>query len=96
MKIFGQENLGRPDLEVNSYIRDFNNFLDKEFPGQEPLSPQALLVFTNPKVTIQVKDAPFQALSINKFKDFIRKKGKVSPAKQEMIAKIQEFIGEPK
>ncbi len=76
LKIFGQESLGRPDLDARYAIDDLRKFLEKEFPDLERPEVNAVLVFTNKKAELEIEDSPFPAVSLEKVKDFIRKKGK--------------------
>ena len=88
LKIFAQEGLGRPDLEVSSNKADLQRFLDKSAPGSEFPSIQAVLVFTNEKVTIDTEESPTPNLQIKKLKDFIRKTAKDNPASIEQITQV--------
>jgi hypothetical protein len=85
LKLFAQEGLGRPDLEVASNTADLERFLEKTSPEAEFPPIQTVLVFTNEKVTIDVEDAPTPTLPIKKLKDFIRKTAKETPASMDKI-----------
>lgn len=76
MKLFGQEGLGRPDLEVKSSIDDVNKFLHKELSEETSVPVNAVLVFTHPQVEVDAPDAPIATLKADKLKDYIRKRQK--------------------
>ena len=92
LKLFGQESLGRPDLEANSYITDMQNWLAKKFPGQTMPTPEAILVFTNSKADLQVEGAPIPTMMEDKIKDFIRKKAKTAATPAGALLSIQAAL----
>ncbi|NPV56732.1 MAG: hypothetical protein HPY76_08685, partial [Anaerolineae bacterium] len=49
LKIFAQENLGRPDLEVEATQADMHKFMQQEFPENAMPKISTVLVFTNEK-----------------------------------------------
>ena len=94
MKIFAQENIGRPDLEIGAEIDSFKKFLTKELPGTAFPEPQAVLLFTNEKAEIQADNAPVPTMAAGKLKDFIRKSAKdknvrLSP---EQLSELQNVL----
>jgi hypothetical protein len=95
LKIFAQEGLGRPDLEIQSETEALARFLKKKFPELETPPIQAAMVFFHPDVDLQVEeDAPVQALPGAKLKDFIRKTAKEKPISLDAVSTIQDFLGE--
>jgi hypothetical protein len=88
LKIFAQEGLGRPDLEVTSNTTDLARFFEKSSPGVEFPPIQAVLVFTNEKVTINVEESPIPTLTIKKLKEFIRKAAKDFPVSTAKVSQI--------
>jgi len=76
LKLFGQENLGRPELDARYVVSDFAKFASKNFPEIEIPEVQPVLVFTNKKATLDLADSPLPAVPLEKLKDFIRKRSK--------------------
>jgi hypothetical protein len=77
MRMFGQENLGRPDLESEAEIDSAKRYLKRVLPeGTEIPQVNSLLLFANPKVELKVEDAPLPALTPKDLKDFLREKSK--------------------
>jgi hypothetical protein len=77
MRLFGQENLGRPDLESDAEIDSAKRYLKKVLPeGTEVPQVNSLLLFANPKVELKVDGAPLPALTPKDLKDFLREKTK--------------------
>jgi hypothetical protein len=92
MKIFAQEGLGRPDLEVAAEVGSVKEFIARQFDDEEKIPPvNAALVFTNPKVEVNIpedENPPAETVEIVKLKDLIRRKAKekgLSPSKVEQI-----------
>jgi hypothetical protein len=76
LKVFAQESMGRPDMDVKSSLEDIQKFVNKELGDMEKPPIQAAVVFTNPKVEVKAPEAPIPTLEVDKLKDLIRKKVK--------------------
>ena len=94
LKIFGQEGIGRPDLEIESEVDKMEIFLKKNLPDLEIPPINVALVFFHPDVNLQVDDAPTPTLPDKKLKDLIRKEAKTKPISMSDIQAIQDFLGE--
>ncbi len=94
LKIFGQENIGRPDLEASYAIEDLSKFLKKTLgDANNPLpTPQAVLVFTNPKAILEIEESPIPAVPLAKLKDFMRRQAKENPAPAPVIQALQQAL----
>jgi hypothetical protein len=92
MKIFGQENLGRPDVEAENEIRTLKKFLAKHFEESEIPEIKSALVFTNEDVEVNAGDSPVAAMKLKQLKEFLRQKSKDKPLSQEQIKKIIEVL----
>jgi hypothetical protein len=96
LKIFAQEGIGRPDLEIESETEGLLKFLRKSLPKETEMPEiRAALVFSNPEVDLQVDDAPAPALPVKKLKDFMRSTAKQKPISFEMVRLIQNTIAPP-
>jgi hypothetical protein len=96
MKIFAQESLGRPDLEVASEVETIEKFLKQKL-GEDSKTPdiQVALVFTNPKAEILVNgdaEAPAYTVKADNLKDLVRKKGKQKSISPETARQIQDLL----
>ena len=58
LRLFAQEGIGRPGLEIESDISRLDKFFQKKFPQMEPPGLNASLVFFHPDVVLDVDDAP--------------------------------------
>jgi len=94
LRLFAQEGIGRPDLEIESDIDQLSKFLKKRLPDIEIDPINAALVFFHPDVVLQVEDAPTPTLFSKKLKDFIRKKAKEAPLSPEIYEGIQAVLEE--
>lgn len=93
-RIIGQEGVSHPDQEAKAYSADLEKMLKKELPDTElpPILP--LIVFTNPKTTVQAADAPVPTIHVEKLKDFVRRKTKETPAGIAALQAVKEVLPE--
>lgn len=91
-RLVGQEGIGRPDLEAESYQSDLIKFLKKSIPEEELPRIQPVIVFTNPKASVQAQDAPIPTMHVEKLKDYIRRSVKEAPANPEAIRQVLELL----
>jgi hypothetical protein len=94
MKIFGQEGLGRPDLEIQAEVESVRKHLLKKLPDQEVPPIQAALVFTNESTELDADEAPVPTVPTRKLKEVIRKSAKAKPISVEKLKQIKEAIEE--
>lgn len=95
MKIFAQESLGRPELEVQGDETRISNFFSENF-GEE-LTPETYtaLVFTNSNVEIVLSEddpPPAETIYVAKLKDLIRKFSKAKTLSYEKVEQITNVI----
>jgi hypothetical protein len=96
MRIFGQENLGRPDLEAGAETNAVKNYFEKKLPeGVEVPEVNAALLFAHPQVEIQVEEAPLPALTPKDLKDFLRGKSKEKPIGSLTLAEVEKVLPQP-
>jgi hypothetical protein len=90
-RIFGSEGLGNPSLEAEATEKDFLKLISR-FPEIQNLpDPMPVAVFTSKDITLEVDDAPFLTVSVDKVKASIRKNADL-PEKQK--AAVKELIRE--
>jgi hypothetical protein len=95
LRVFAQESIGRPDLEIVSETRALLAFIKKRAPDIEPPEIKVGLVMTNEKTEIDegIQDAPAVPIAVKKLKETIRKlskEGGISPLK---LAALQAAYG---
>jgi hypothetical protein len=92
LRIFGQEGLGRPDLEAPAEASTLDKFIKKNIPDMEVIEPNVALVFINDRAELEVKEAPLLTIPIKELKNTIRKSAKVKPLSPEVIKQINELF----
>jgi len=95
MRIFAQEGLGRPDLELVSELDTMNKFLEKRLPGSELPPAQAILVFTHPQVEIDIpegEEPPAPSVTLKELKEVIKKAAKSKALSAERAQALQDAL----
>jgi hypothetical protein len=92
LRIFGQEGLGRPELEASSAVEAIDKYLKKNIQDVEIKEPNVALVFVNDKADLEVEGAPVLTLPLKELKNTIRKTAKEKPLSPEMIKQINELF----
>ncbi len=89
MTIFGQEGLGRPDLEAGSQIDAVKRHLAAKMEEGAVPAVEAVLVFTHEQVEIDASDAPLPAVPLKKLKDFMRQRIKDQPSPSATVLLVK-------
>jgi len=93
MRIFGQEGLGRPDVEAGSEVSTLDTFFKKALPEGEIVPPiNVALTFLDPNIEIEAADAPLPAMQAKKLKDYLRKFAKENPFPQIELEKVRAAL----
>lgn len=94
MSIFGQEGLGRPDVEVEHETGSVEKFLGKKMDGTQVPEVQGIMVFTNDEIEIEANDSPTPAVPLKKLKDFMRQKAKEQVLSSMQLATVKSVLPE--
>ena len=94
MRIFGQEGLGRPDLEASSETTTLRKYLAENMDETEIPGINALMVFTSDDVEIDADGATVPALKLKQMKEFIRKRVKDKSITPNALEQIKSLFGE--
>ena len=93
LKIFSQEGLGRPDLEIQEEVAAVREALRKVFDEDEMPPIEPILVFTSPKAElVDVDDAPVVTLKPEQLKAYLKPKLKRRRLKPEVLKRIREAL----
>ena len=92
MRIFGQEGLGRPDIEIESDIHALKKHLSKTMDESEMPEINSLMVFTNDEVEIDAENPPIPAMKLKQVKEFMRQKAKEKKLPAETINKLKTTL----
>ncbi|MDX9992109.1 MAG: nuclease-related domain-containing protein [Anaerolineales bacterium] len=91
LKIFAQEGLGRPDVEIETDIENLKKSLQKQLGDQLP-PIKAVLVFSDERAQLQTEGAPHPALKLGALKEFFRKNAKSEPMLPADYKRVQEVL----
>lgn len=94
MRIFGQEGIGRPDIEIDNEVRALRKFFSKQMDDSTIPEINAMMVFTSDNVEIEPADTPIPAMRLKQIKDFFRQKAKEKPISQEQLAAVKAALPE--
>jgi hypothetical protein len=92
MRIFGQEGLGRPDIEIDNEIKSLRKHLLKHMEESELPEINALMVFTNEDVEVEAEGSPVPALKLKQLKDFMRQKAKEKKLPAESLNRLKAIL----
>ena len=92
MRIFGQEGLGRPEIEIDNEINSLKKYLLKHMDESEIPEIKALMVFTSDDVEIDGEGSPVTALKLKQLKDFIRQRAKEKKLSAETLNKLKTVL----
>ncbi len=88
-RLFNSELFSDPNKDIRFFRSVWDTVHSKLVEHDESLSPQFILVFTNPEVQLDTIESPFPTIRIDKLKEYVRKKLELSSIQQELISKIQ-------
>jgi hypothetical protein len=95
LKIFAQEGIGRPELEIEAEQNALIKLLNKELPDIELPKIQVALVFFHPQAEIIIdedENPPALTIHASKLKEFIRKSAKSKALTIDLAEKINEIL----
>ena len=93
MRLFGQDNIGRPDLESEAQKNSAMRYLKRLLPDRTEIpTVNAVMLFANPKVELKVDQPPIPALTPKDIKDFLREKGKDKVISETMLSSIRTVL----
>jgi hypothetical protein len=93
MKIFGQEGLGRPDLEIKADLDSLGSAFKKAL-GDDAPEINAVMVLTDPRTEVNADDAPRPTMKVKELKEFLRKYAKEHPLPAEQVKRITAALPE--
>jgi len=92
MRIFGQEGIGRPDLDAENEIITLNKFFSKNMDSASVPEVKAVLLFTDDEVELDPGDSPIPAMKLKQFKEFMRQNSKTRALTSTQIAAITDLF----
>ncbi len=92
MKMFAQEGIGRPDLDVDAELTALKKHLAKALGEENLPALNAVLVFIDPRAEIDADEAPYPTLAARQLKEFFRKRAKEQPMPPLEAARIKNLF----
>jgi hypothetical protein len=95
LRLFAQEGLGRPDLEIPAEIDGIAKYLKDKMPEGELPAIQSALIFFNDKAELHFDEAEAPSaptLMIGDLKEFIRKTAKSKPLSVDRATVVQQVL----
>jgi hypothetical protein len=96
LKMFGQENIGRPAMDIQSNEKEIRKFLSNDLPEDQIPPIKGILVTMNPNAVIgDVADAPELIVEAEALRRTIRKYDRKveDGSTDEMLYKINKSLG---
>lgn len=94
MRFFGQDRLGRPEVDAENEKKAVHKELSKHLESSEVPPVNAVLIFMDPEIVIDSEGAPIPALRSKQLKDFLRQRAKEIPITTQQLQKIKSVLGE--
>lgn len=94
MRIFGQEGIGRPDIDAENEVRALGKFLSKKLDETNIPEIKPILVFTNDEVELDAGDSPIPAMKLKQLKEFMRQGTKNRALSSTQINQIDKLFSE--
>lgn len=93
LRIFSQDNIGRPDQEIKQSRERLRKELSK-IPEFEVPEIKAALVFTNESAVVEADNAPIPTLHARQLKKLIRKEAKGNTnLPSQIVQTVQDYLG---
>lgn len=92
MRVFGQEGLGRPDLEASGEINSVYKALAKKMEEANIPEIKAVLVFTNDEVEVNPGESEIPAMKLKQLKEFLRQGSKSRVLTTDKIQEITDIL----
>ncbi|MCZ2126983.1 MAG: hypothetical protein LC099_04320 [Anaerolineales bacterium] len=94
MRIFGQEGIGRPNLEAETETAALRKFLAKKMDEEAIPEIKTALVFINEQVEVEANDSPLPAMRLKDLKEFLRNESKTRKLSNAQIQQISAAFSE--
>jgi len=92
MRIFGQESIGRPEIDAENEVRTLNKFFAKKLDGVDIPQIKPILVFTSDEVELDAGESPIPAMKLKQLKEFMRQGGKNRALTTSQIQQITNLF----
>jgi len=92
LKLFGQDNIGRPELEASSDIESLKRYFSRVQPELEVPEIKPAAIFVHPTVELNAEDAPILAMIPKDFKEFLKSGSKENMLSSSQLSALREAL----
>jgi len=92
LKLFGQENIGRPEFESVAQIDSLKKYFNKKLPDIEIPEIHGVALFSNPNAELELTEAPLPAMKPKEFKELLKQNSKDKILPQSTLKAIQDLL----
>ncbi|HUM27984.1 MAG TPA: hypothetical protein PKN81_17220, partial [Anaerolineales bacterium] len=92
MSVFGQEGLGRPEIDAENEVQALRKFLTKKMDESTIPEIKPILVFTNDEIEVDAGDSPIAAMRLKQLKEFMRQGGKNRSLSNDQIKALSDAL----
>ena len=92
MSVFGQEGLGRPEIDAENEVQALRKFLAKKMDESTIPEIKPILVFTNDEIEVDAGDSPIAAMRLKQLKEFMRQGGKNRSLSNDQIKALSDAL----
>ncbi len=92
MRIFGQEGIGRPDIDAENEVLTMRKFFSKKMDETAIPEIKAILVFTSDEVELEAGASPIPAMKLKHLKEFMRQNSKNRVLTSAQITEITNLF----
>ncbi len=89
-----EESLGDPIFELNQEVAKVSNLLKQKLPDLN-IPVRGIVVFTHPRVALDVEPSPIPILRADELKDYLRGSGRWKELPNSIQRKMREALGAP-
>ncbi len=93
MRIFGQEGLGRPELDAENEVKNLKKFFAGKMDEAEIPEIKPILIFTTDDLELDAGKSPIPAMKLKQLKDYMRQGGKNRALSNEQIKSLTDVLG---
>jgi len=92
MRIFGQEGLGRPDIDAENEVQILKKYLAKKMDEADIPEIKPILIFTTDDVELDTGESPIAAVKLKQLKEFMRQGGKNRVLSSQQITEFTNLF----
>lgn len=93
LRVFGQESIGRPDLDASHLASKLAKEIKKSLAEGEEIPPiYAVLIFLDENIEIEAEGSPYPAVPAKKLKDLFRKAAKENPLASAVLERVKAAL----